>query len=601
MVELFVNGSPVSAAEDATVLQAARAAGVEIPTLCYFEGLNDVGACRVCVVEIEGEERLAAACNTTVRAGMRVLTATERVENARRMALELILSQHNLSCSYCTRDGSCRLQKLLVQYGLIQRDPLFDVALENPVPYEKSLIKGRRAEWSKEAPIQRRTNLCIKCGRCVAACKRLEGIGVWDFVGSGAASNIGVRDGLPRMRDAGCVACGQCVTHCPTGALSERDDIELLLNAIADPEVVTVAQIAPATRTSWGVGLGLQDGELTVEHMAAALKRLGVDYVFDTSFAADLTIMEEANELLEVLGARRPDERGVVWPMFTSCCPAWVRHAKNAHPDAVAHLSTAKSPMMMFAAVLKTWFAQRIGQTPAKVFSVALMPCTAKKTEIKLPMMANEGVPDMDASLTTRELQRMVRAAGIDVANLEKVSLDNPLGDYTGAGVIFGTTGGVMEAALRSGYYFVTGEIPPDPEGFVFTEAGEGRPWKEAEFDLAGTCVRCAVASGLANADKLIAAIRAGEVAYEFVEIMACPSGCAGGGGQPIDGSDCELGLSRGTVLRGIDRTVTPLRYSHENPMIQKLYKEFLGTPCHGLAHDLLHTTHVATVEKGAR
>lgn len=592
MVELFVNDAPVAVEEGATLLEAARAAGVDVPTLCYFEGLNDIGACRVCVVEVEGEERLVAACNTAARPGMRVRTDTERVRDARASALRLILSQHDLNCAYCTRDGTCRLQKLLVAHDLIERDELFDMVTEAPSPYVKQLVRGRRAEWKAASPIQRRANLCVKCGRCVAACKRLEGIGVWDFVGSGAASNVGVRNGS-HMKAAGCVACGQCITHCPTGALAERDDIQLLRDAIADADVTTVVQIAPATRTSWGVGLGAEDGALGVERMVAALKQLGVDYVFDTSFSADLTIMEEATELLHVLAERTPDDNGIVWPMFTSCCPAWVTHVKNKHPDVRGRLSTAKSPMMMFGAVAKTWFAQKRGLDPARVFSVALMPCTAKKTEVKLPMESNEGIPDMDASLTTRELARLVRDAGIDVCALEDTPLDDPLGSYTGAGVIFGTTGGVMEAALRSAHYFVTGTVPDDPEGFAFAEAGAGRPWKEASFDLAGTRVRCAVASGLANADALLDAIRSGEAAYEFVEVMACPSGCAGGGGQPIDGTDRELGLERGQVLRGIDRTAVPLRYSHENPVIKVLYEEFLGEPCGKLAHELLHVDHM--------
>lgn len=593
MVELFVNDAPVSVEAGATVLEAARAAGVKIPTLCYFEGLNDIGACRVCVVEVEGKNRLAAACNTVVWPGMRVRTDTQRVRDARRAALELILSQHDLNCSYCTRDKTCRLQALLVAEGLIERDDFFDMVIEQPIAYEKTLIKGKRAQWKAGCPIQRKTNLCVKCGRCVAACRRLEGIGVWDFTGSGALSNVGVRNGS-FMKAEGCVSCGQCITHCPTGALSERDDIQLLRDAIADPSVTTVVQVAPATRTSWGVGLGAGEGELSIERMAGVLKKMGVDYVFDTSFAADLTIMEEANELLRTLAARTPDENGVLWPMFTSCCPAWVTHAKNAHPDVVARLSTAKSPMMMFGAVAKTWFAKRAGVDPAKMFSVAIMPCTAKKTEVKLPMESNEGVSDMDASLTTRELQRMVTEAGIDVAAVDEMPLDNPLGEFTGAGIIFGTTGGVMEAALRSGYYFATGENPPDPEGFVFAPAGEGRPWKEATFDLAGSEVRCAVTSGLASAQKLLDAIRTGEASYEFVEVMACPGGCAGGGGQPIDGSDRELGLERGATLRGIDRTKAPLRYSHENPVIKVLYDEFLGVPCEGRAHELLHTDHLA-------
>lgn len=595
MVELVINDAPVCVDEGTTILEAARSIGVDIPTLCYFEGLNDIGACRVCVVEVEGQDRLLAACNTAVSSGMVIHTHSERVRAARRVALELILSQHELNCAYCPRDTTCRLQAQLLEYGLIEKDEMLGMTIEAPIPYSKNLIKGRRSRWNPASPIQRRTNLCIKCGRCVAACKKLEGIGVWDFIGTGQASNVGVRDGL-FIKDAGCVACGQCITHCPTGALTERDDVQLLLNAIADPSVTTVVQIAPATRTSWGVGLGAEDGSLPVERMVGALKELGVDYVFDTSFAADLTIMEEGTELLQVLKQRVPDENGVVWPMFTSCCPAWVSHAKNAHSDVLSHLSTAKSPMMMFAAVIKTWFAQRTGIDPSKLFSVALMPCTAKKTEIKLPMAANEGIPDMDASLTTRELIRMVRDKGIDIAKTADASFDDPMGDYTGAGVIFGTTGGVMEAALRSAYFFVTGELPPDPETpFAFKPAGEGKPWTEASFDLVGTQVRCAVVSGLGNAQKLLDSIRSGQVAYEFVEVMACPSGCAGGGGQPIGLEDKELGLERGGTLRAIDRRVTPLRYSHENPDIKALYDNYLGSPCSERAHHLLHTEYVCS------
>lgn len=589
MVDLTIDGKAISVEEGTTILAAARAAGIDIPTLCYFDGLNDIGACRVCVVEVEGADRLEAACNTAVRAGMCVTTDSPRVLEARRTTLELLLSQHDLHCPTCVRCGTCRFQALLLEAGLVVRTPEGPVVAESP--YERTLIEGRRAAWPEMAIIQRDTNLCVKCGRCVAACGKLESIGVWAFTGSGASSNVGVHDGLP-MRAAGCVACGQCITHCPTGALSERDDIQKLLDAIADPEVTTVVQVAPATRTSWGVGLGAEDGSLSIERMAGVLKQMGVDYVFDTSFAADLTIMEEGTELLEVLGERVPDANGVVWPMFTSCCPAWVSYAKGAQQDVVEHLSTAKSPMMMFGAVVKTWFAKRNGLDPAKIFSVALMPCTAKKAEIMLPMQSNPGIPDMNASLTTRELVRMVRAAGIDVNAVADAPLDDPLGEYTGAGVIFGTTGGVMEAALRSAYYFMTGQLP-DPEGFVFQPAAGGALWKEAEFEIDGTVLRCAVVSGLADANMLLDEIRHGKASYDFVEVMACPSGCAGGGGQPIDGSDRELGLKRGATLRRIDRTKTPLRYSHENPVVQRIYEEHFEAPCSHAAHEYLHTEHV--------
>ncbi len=588
--KVVIDGHAIETTDNATILEAARAAGIAIPTLCHFADLNDIGACRVCVVEVEGEDRLAASCNTCVQDGMVVRTDTDAVREARTVALQLLLSHHDLNCAYCKRNGTCRFQTLLLDAGLVEWDPTGTFMTEAPSAYPRHLEKGRRAAWPAQAIIQRDENRCVKCGRCIAACERLEDIGVWDFVGSGSRSTVGVR-GATTAREAGCVACGQCITHCPTAALTERDDTQKLLDAIADPAKTTVVQIAPATRTSWGVGLGAEDGSLSVERMVAALKALGVDYVFDTCLAADLTIMEEGTELLSGLGSQAPDENGVTWPLFTSCCPAWVKHAKGAHHDVVEHLSTAKSPMMMFGAVAKTWFAENKGIAPADLFSVAIMPCTAKKHEIELPVNAHEDARDMDASLTTRELVRMIQASGIDVNALEDAPLDDPLGTFTGAGVIFGTTGGVMEAALRTAYYVATGELPP-PDDFHFAVSPHGA-WTEGSFDMKDSAVRCAVVHGLANAGALLDAIRAGVVEYDFVEVMACPSGCAGGGGQPIDGTDRELGLVRGQTLRAIDRDKMPIRYSHENPQIRMLYDEFFGKPCSELAHHLLHTVHM--------
>ena len=386
------------------------------------------------------------------------------------------------------------------------------------------------------------------------------------------------------MMEAGCVSCGQCITHCPVGALSERDDIARLRAAIADPDITTVVQIAPATRTAWASAFGEADGDLGVERMCAALKEMGVDYVFDTVFTADLTIMEEGTELLNIIKSGDTERL----PLFTSCCPGWVRFARNRYPETAAHLSSAKSPMQMFGAVIKTWFAEKNNLDPAKIFSVALMPCTAKKDEIQLPhMSAHPPVPDMDASLTTREFVRMIKQDEIDVTTLADQPLDNPLDVGTGAGVIFGVTGGVMEAALRTAAAIMTGENP-EPRGFEFTPAEEG-PWKEAVFDLAGTPIHCAVVHGLNNTDQLIAAVDAGKVSYDFIEVMACPTGCAGGGGQPIDGSDRELGAERGTVLRKLDDAAT-IRFSHENPVVQTIYKEYFDAPCSEKAERYLHT-----------
>lgn len=590
MIELSIDGIRVQVPQGTTLLQAAREVGADIPTLCYFAELNDIGACRLCVVDVEGKPRLQAACNTIAQQDMVVHTNTPRVQSARRIALELLLTHHDLNCAYCQRNETCRFQALLLDAELIEWDPTHTFMMENPLPYKKKLEGRRRTAWPETLVIQRNANRCIKCGRCVSACSQLENIGVWSFVGSGERATVGVSDRMS-MAQAGCVACGQCITHCPTGALTERDDTAAFQAAIADPTKTVVVQVAPATRTSWGVGLGAEDGSLSIERMVSALKELGVDYVFDTSLAADLTIMEEGNELLAGLNHRTPDENGITWPMFTSCCPAWVAHANNAHPDVLAHLSTAKSPMMMFGALVKNWFAQKNNLAPENIFSVALMPCTAKKNEINLPISSREDIPDMDCSLTTRELIRMIKASGIEVSALEDTPLDNPLGEYTGAGVIFGTTGGVMEAALRTAYFVATGQLPP-PEGFTFTVSEQGA-WTEGSFDLDGTIVRCAVAHGLSNAGALLDAIRSGQVSYDFVEIMACPSGCAGGGGQPIDGSEQELGATRGQTLRAIDRSGVPLRYSHENPQVQLLYDEYFGQPLSDKAHYLLHVNHI--------
>ena len=587
MVELVINDIPVSAEEDATILAAARACGIDIPTLCYFEGLNDIGACRVCVVEVEGEERLSAACNTVVRPGMVVHTDSERVRASRRASLQLILSQHDLNCAYCTRNGTCRLQKLLLDEGLIEWDLFGEVMIEKPIPYAKTLLRGKRSQWPADETIQRRANLCIKCGRCVAACRHLEGIGVWDFIGSGAASNIGVTGGA-QMKEMGCVACGQCITHCPTGALSERDDIQRLLDAVADPSVTTVVQIAPATRTSWGVGLGAEDGALPLERMVAALKKIGVDYVFDTCFAADLTIMEEATELLRVLAERTPDENGVVWPMFTSCCPAWVRHAKVARRDALPHLSTAKSPMMMFGAVVKTWFAERNGIDPAKLFSVALMPCTAKKDEAARPALSRDGIPDVDLVLTVRELATLFQRNGLTPQTVKPAHFDSPfMTEATGAAQLFATTGGVMEAALRTVCALTGG---PRTAHLAFEPVRGLKNAKEAtvETDEFGK-LRVAVVYGIREADRILKLVREGRSPYHFVEVMACPGGCIGGGGTNRGPAWSRTLPVRQEAVYDEDAAMT-VKSSHENPDVARLYREYLGTPGSRLAHDLLHT-----------
>ncbi len=578
MVNLTINDVAVSVPEGTTILDAAASVGIEIPSLCYLRGINEISACRVCCVEIEGEGKLVPSCNNVVREGMVIHTNSPRAREARRVNVELIMSQHDNRCATCVRSGTCQLQKVSNDLGVISST------------YPVNLVQGKKKLWTTTFPLYRNTNKCIKCMRCVQVCDKIQTLSVWDLSGSGSRATVDV-SGNRVIKDADCALCGQCITHCPTGALRERDDSAKAFEAFADPEKVTVVQIAPAVRTAWGEIFGMKPGEATVGQIVTALKEMGADYVFDTVFSADLTIMEEGTELLHRLKAGELDER----PMFTSCCPGWVRFLKSQFPDLTKQLSTSKSPQQMFGAMIKTWIAQKLNIDPKKVYSISVMPCVAKKAESELPgMQSTEAGPDVDLVLTTRELARMVRSEYIDVPSLEDTPVDQPIGDGSGAGVIFGVTGGVMEAALRSAYYLVTGENP-EPDAFKEVHGYEAlrRGWVEATFDLVGTPVRCAVASGLGNARRLIEAIERGEVKYEFVEVMACPGGCAGGGGQPVDGSDVEKASERGDVLRSLDEEAQ-LRFSHENEAVQALYREYLGEPCSEKAEELLHCDHFA-------
>ena len=571
MVNLTINGKAVSVQEGTTILDAARMNGIMIPTLCYFKDLNEIGACRVCVVEVEGMDKLVASCNTACEEGMVIKTNSPKVRQVRRTNIELILSQHDCHCPTCVRNGNCKLQKLAADMNITEQ-PFYDQTPEN--------------DWDPEAPLIRNESKCIKCMRCVQVCDKIQGLKIWDVLSTGGRTTVGV-SGRRNIMASDCAFCGQCITHCPTGALQARDDTQKVLRALADSEITTVVQIAPAVRAAWGEEFGLSREDATIRRMAAALKAVGFDYVFDTDFSADLTIMEEGSEFIERF-THRDQYR---WPMFTSCCPGWVRFVKSNYPEFTDNLSSAKSPQQMFGAVVKSYFAEKIGKDPHKIFNVSVMPCSSKKSECDLPTMNDAcGDKDVDVVITTRELVRLLKSESIDPAMLAEEELDSPLGTGTGAAVIFGATGGVMDAALRSAYYLVTGKNP-DADAFTAVRGMDG--WKEAVFSIPGAGdVRVAVTSGLANARKVLDAIKAGKVAYDFVEVMACPGGCAGGGGQPIvDG--CEMAEIRGGELWRLDRN-SAIRYSHENPDVQTLYKEYLETPLSHRAHKLLHTDHNA-------
>ena len=570
MVNVTINHREISVPEGTTIMEAAAGIHIQIPKLCYLKDINEIGACRVCVVEVEGQSRLVTACNNVVEEGMVIYTNSPRVRRNRRHTIEMLLSQHNTECPMCVRSGNCSLQSIANDLNVVDN------------AYKKELTLQ---EWDMHFPLIREANKCIKCMRCIQICDKVQGMNVWDVSGTGSRTTVGV-SGCRDIKSADCTLCGQCVTHCPTGALRERDDTRSFYRALEREDTVVVAQIAPAVRAAWGESLGLSREEATVGKIADALKRMGVDYVFDTSFSADLTIMEEGNEFVQRYTKGELEE----YPMFTSCCPGWVSFMKSQYPQMTGRLSTAKSPQQMFGAVMKSAFAKELGIEADRIYTVSIMPCLAKKAEREMTLFYEEFAGhDVDCVLTTRELDRMLKADYIDPKTLEDVEFDSPFQEGSGAGVIFGATGGVMEAALRSAYFLITGENPP-AEAFREIRGVKRQGWTEAEFDIAGNKVSIAVVSGLKNTRKLMEAVRKKEVHYHFVEVMACPGGCSGGGGQPIhDGY--ELAEERGENLYFLDQNA-PIRFSHENPDIQKLYKEYIGKPgCHR-AHQLLHTEH---------
>lgn len=573
MVNIKINNMPLSVPKGISILEAARMAGIEIQTLCYLKKINEIGACRICMVEVKGARSLVTACVYPVNEGMEIFTNTERVRKSRKMTLELILSTHDRKCLSCVRSGTCELQQLCKEFG-VDDEGRFDGA--NPVhEYDDSAIHMIRDNGK-----------CILCRRCVAACQA-QHISVIGANARGFDTHIGSAFERP-LDSVACVSCGQCIVNCPTGAIYEKDDTAKVLEAINDPEKFVVVHTAPSIRVTLGECFGMHIGTNVQGKMVAALRRLGFDKVFDTDFGADLTIVEEANEFLGRV------QNGGVLPMITSCSPGWIKYCEHYYPDMLDHLSTCKSPQQMSGAIIKTWCAEKMGIDPKDIVVVGIMPCTAKKFETKRDDQAASGYPDVDYSLTTRELGRMIESAGIYFKHLPDEEFDNPLGDSTGAAVIFGATGGVMEAALRTAVEKLSGE---ELKSLDFTEVRGTDGIKEASYTVNGMEVKVCVVSGLANANTIMEKVKNGTADYHFIEIMGCPGGCVNGGGQPIQHAVVrnfvDLRARRAAALYEADKDM-PLRKSHESEAVKRLYAEFLGEPGSHKAHEVLHTSYVA-------
>lgn len=568
MVNITIDGMAVSVPKSYTVLEAAKSMNINIPTLCYLKGVNEIGACRMCVVEVEKARSLQASCVLPVSEGMVVKTNSQRVRESRKTTLELLLSRHNRECTTCDKNLNCELQKLCEELNIKE------------VPFEGYDIKYKVDDVSPS--IVRDASKCILCGRCVSVCKDVQGVGVVDFTNRGYKTMVGPAFDKS-MNDIGCINCGQCIKVCPVGALTEKDDTEKVWSALSNPDLHVVVETAPAVRVGLGEEFGMEKGARVTGKMVAALRRLGFKKVFDTDFAADLTIMEEGTELLSRV------KNGGKLPLITSCSPGWIKFCEHYYPEFLDNLSTCKSPQQMFGAVAKSYYAEKAGIDPSKVYVVSVMPCTAKKYECKRPELSSTGYPDVDVVLTTRELAKMIKQARIDFAKLEDAKFDSILGESTGAAVIFGATGGVMEAALRTVAEVVTGK---EMENIEYTAVRGLEGIKEAEVQIGDLKVKAAVVHGTGNAKLLLEKIKSGEADYHFIEVMGCPGGCINGGGQPftLDKGEAEgIKVSRIDSIYKIDKSM-PIRKSHLNPEVKALYEEYLKEPNSHKAHELLHT-----------